>query len=90
MSYMIKIYNILKDQIYLIISFIIIIELISHVIIISDLYLNHFMISYVTSSFYRNQSESSFVFILSLINQNNFSLSNKFSNSDESQLKLIE
>ena len=90
MSHMIKIYSIFADQMHLIISFIVIIKLTSHIIVTSDFYLNHFMIFCVISSLYRNQSESFFVFISSLINQNNFSLSDEFSNSDESQLELIE
>src|SRR5204863_9722289 len=90
MNHMIKIYSILADQMHLIISSVVIIELIFHVIVASDFYLNHFTISCVTSSFYRNQSESFFVFVSSFINQNNFSLSDEFSNSDESQLELIK
>ena len=75
---------------YLAISFIVIIELTFYIIAASSLYSNYFIISCIILSFYSNYFKSAFIFLLSSINQINFSLLNEFSNLDKNQLKLIK
>ena len=78
---------------HLIISIIVIFELVFCIIAASNSHQNYARASCVTvtSSFYNNYSEFFFVVILSFHdNQNDFSLSDEFSDSDENQCKLIE